>query len=126
MLLKQQQDIHQIELLLVLSPFFIKKLSKDTKKTQIIGALVPLTQGGTFPGSSYIRVLLPYEYLNKHEFNFQVIDLKSVEKSEKLNCLVVQRNAISNPQDARQLVANCSHINCKLIYEIDDSPIRYW
>ncbi|MFB8797813.1 MAG: tetratricopeptide repeat protein [Microcoleus sp.] len=99
---------------------FYKKIIEGYQKTQRIGALVPLTQGGTFPGSSFIRVLLPYKYLNKHEFNFQVIDLKSVEKVENLNHLVVQRNAVSNPQDARQLVATCSNRNCKLIYEIDD------
>lgn len=92
----------------------------SSSRLRIFGVL-PKLESGEFPGSSYIRVILPLQHPSLQEH----LRFSTVTETEALatdgDILVVQRTAIADVQAAQRLLAHCRRKNIRLVYEIDDN-----
>ncbi|MCL2923762.1 MAG: glycosyltransferase [Trichodesmium sp. MAG_R04] len=102
----------------------------DNKRIKVAALLPCRSDIVAFSGSSYIRVVEPYQVLNQDKIDFCIEDEDSLiaklareedKSSSKVDVVVVQRNAIAKQEVASKILHLVQTRNCKLIYEIDDN-----
>jgi GT2 family glycosyltransferase len=88
-------------------------------------SIIPRTQGGKVPGSSYIRLIFPFS----HSSVGKAVNLTSLTVDEffnshmgiKADVLVVQRTALSDTQTAHKLITYSQQQAIRTVYELDDN-----
>ena len=102
----------------------------DNKRIKVAALLPCRSDIVAFSGSTYIRVVEPYQVLNQDKIDFCIEDEDSLiaklareedKSSSKVDVVVVQRNAIAKQEVASKILHLVQTRNCKLIYEIDDN-----
>ncbi|PKN92541.1 MAG: hypothetical protein CVU44_15520 [Chloroflexi bacterium HGW-Chloroflexi-6] len=85
---------------------------------RVIGIVARRAQG--FQGSAYIRILYPLTNPSiRNDLSFSIGNIFDVYET-KPDIVVVQRIAISDENEARELVSFCKSNGIKLVYETDD------
>lgn len=86
-----------------------------------IAALVATRADGEPSGSAYIRLIQP---LNHPTVRDQILFTECGSWKDALtlesDIILVQRNALLDPQSAQTIIAHCKEKNIGLVYEIDD------
>ena len=103
-----------------------RQIDGAQRQRSVVG-VIPLRADGHWDGTVYIRVLRPL----RHHSLSRVLRLSLADKDREEfgpdhehDALLIQRNAIKSPKEAKELVERCQKKKVRLIYEIDDDLLH--
>jgi GT2 family glycosyltransferase/glycosyltransferase involved in cell wall biosynthesis len=94
---------------------------RRASKVKHVGSMVPMRDNNEPEGSGYIRVIQPLRHPSlAGALSLSVLSPQLPSLDRSMDALVVQRDAIESPEDARTVAKRCRQLGLQLIYELDD------